>query len=85
MKKTLLATALILSPVAALAMPAVGDVVGTNPTDVSAALGAKGCTVSDFEAEDGKVEAVCSDEAKMVWEVVIDPASGAVTEIKEKD
>ncbi|MFD2175902.1 PepSY domain-containing protein [Rhodobacter lacus] len=85
MKKTLLATVLILSPVAALAMPAVGDVVGSNPADVSAALAAKGCTVSDFEAEDGKVEAVCTDAAKAVWEVVIDPASGAVTEIKEKD
>lgn len=85
MKKILLATALSLSPFAALAMPAVGDVVGTNPTDATAALAAKGCAVTDFEAEDGKVEAVCKDEAGKTWEVVIDPKSGAVTELKAGD
>lgn len=85
MKKTLLAAALALAPVAALAMPVVGDVVGTNPTDATAALAAKGCTVTDFEAEGGKVEAVCTDETKKVWEVVIDPATGAVTDIKAGD
>jgi len=85
MKKILLASALAFSPFAAFAMPVVGDVVGTNPDDAKAAIAAKGCAVSEFEAEDGKVEAICKDEAGKTFEVVIDPKSGAVTEIKAGD
>ncbi|WP_395542051.1 PepSY domain-containing protein [Neotabrizicola sp. sgz301269] len=81
-----LALALTAAPLAALAMPVVGDVVGTNPTDATAALKEKGCTVTEFEAEDGKIEAKCTDDATgKAMEVYIDPASGAVAEIKGND
>lgn len=82
MKKTLMIAALICAPLSAMAMPVVGDIVGTNPTDATAALLAKGCTVLEFEAEDGQIEAQCEDAAKAVFEVYIDPKTGAVTEIK---
>lgn len=77
---------LALSPMAAMALPVVGDVVGTNPTDATAALAAAGCTASQFEAEDGKIEAECLETASgKTWEIYIDPKSGAVTEIKSSD
>ena len=86
MTRTLiLALGLGLSPLAALALPAVGDVVGTNPTDATAALKALGCEVTAFEAEDGKIEAQCKDEAGKMMEIYIDPKTGAVTEIKAED
>ncbi|MBN8189461.1 PepSY domain-containing protein [Salipiger thiooxidans] len=77
--------ALIAVPFAASAMPSVGDVVGTNPTDATAALAAAGCTVREFEAEGGMIEAKCTDEAQKLWEVYIDPKTGAVTNIKDDD
>lgn len=84
--KTLAITfALMTAPMAALAMPAVGDVVGTNPNDATAALEKAGCKVQDFEAEGGKIEAKCTDEAGKKWEVYIDPKTGAVVEIKDND
>ena len=81
-----LATAPFVVPVAAFAMPAVGDVVGTEPVAAKAALEAAGCMVDEFEAEDGKIEAKCKDSATdKMMEVYIDPASGAVVEIKAED
>ncbi|OYW58045.1 MAG: hypothetical protein B7Z10_02575 [Rhodobacterales bacterium 32-66-7] len=73
-------------PMAALAMPAVGDIVGTNPADATAALEKAGCKVAAFEAEGGKIEAKCTDTAtsKLV-EVYIDPKTGAVLELKSGD
>lgn len=73
------------APLAALAAPAVGDLVGTNPTDATAALAAMGCKVTAFEAEDGKIEAKCTDEAGKLNEVYIDPASGKITDVKTGD
>ena len=84
-KTTLLALALAAAPLAALAMPVVGDHVGTNPTDATAALEKAGCMVQEFEAEGGQIEAKCHDEAKVLWEVYIDPASGNVTKVSEGD
>jgi beta-lactam-binding protein with PASTA domain len=82
----ILITALALAPVAAFAMPVVGDVVGTNAADATAALEKLGCKVSGFENEDGKVEAVCADVATgAVSEVMIDPKTGAVTGLKQGD
>lgn len=81
----LLALALTAAPLAAMAMPAVGDIVGTNPTDATAALDAAGCKVSEFEAEGGQIEAKCTDAAGKMWEVYIDPATGAVTQVKDED
>ena len=82
--KRILTLSLFLSA-APLAAPAVGDVVGTTPEAATAALAEKGCKVSDFEAEDGKIEAKCTDGAGKLMEVYIDPASGAVTEVKSGD
>jgi hypothetical protein len=84
MKKTLMIAALIYAPLAAMAMPVVGDIVGTTAAEATAALAAKGCAVTAFEAEDGSIEAQCTDEAMKVWEVYIDPKSGAVTEVKDE-
>lgn len=84
-RKMTLALVLATLPVAALAMPNVGDVVGTNPTDATAALEKAGCKVAEFEAEDGKIEAKCTDEAGKMWEVYIDPATGAVTKVSDQD
>ena len=81
-KRFILVLGLALAPGFALALPSVGDVVGTNPTDATAALAAAGCTVDAFEAEDGQIEAKCHDEAGKRHEVYIDPKSGAVTKVK---
>ena len=88
MKKTFALTlALTLAPFAAMAtVPAVGDVIGTNAEAATAALEAAGCPVKAFEAEDGKIEAQCTEaEGGKVWDLYIDPTSGAVTEVKESD
>jgi hypothetical protein len=87
MKLKLLAIlALSAMPVAAMAMPVVGDMIGTDPTTATAALEKAGCTVNEFEAEDGKIEAKCTDTAtNKAMEVYIDPASGKVTDIKSED
>ena len=87
MQKLLPALALVLiSPVAALAMPAIGDMIGTEPEAAKAALEAAGCTVDEFEAEDGKIEAKCKDTATgQDMEVYLDPASGKVVDIKAED
>ena len=82
----LLALAISVTPAAAFAMPAVGDVVGTNPEDATAALKTAGCEVTEFEAEGGKIEAKCTDTATSKgMEVYIDPASGKVVDIKAED
>lgn len=74
------------APLAAFAMPVIGDIVGTNPDDAKAALEKAGCTLDAFEAEDGKIEAKCKDTATgTAMEVYIDPKTGAVTDIKSTD
>ncbi|TRD16640.1 PepSY domain-containing protein [Palleronia caenipelagi] len=85
LKSLTLAATLTALPLAAFAMPTVGDTVGTNPTDATAALAEAGCMVDEFEAEDGKIEAKCKDADGKEWEVYIDPASGKVVKIEEDD
>lgn len=81
-----LAAALAYLPLAAAAMPEIGAVVGTNPEEAKAALMAAGCEVQEFEAEDGQIEAKCTDTATgKLMEVYIDPAKGTVSKIKEED
>lgn len=81
-----LTLALALSPMAALAAPAIGDVLGTTPETATAALAAAGCTVMSFEPEDGQIEAKCSETATgKVWDIYIDPKTGAVTGVKADD
>ena len=82
----LISMALAATPLAAMALPVVGDIVGTTPEAATAALKEKGCNVNAFEPEDGKIEAKCTDAAtgKPV-EIYIDPKTGAVAEIKLED
>lgn len=81
-----LAFGLMLTPVAAMALPAVGDIVGTTPETATAALEAAGCKVTSFEPEDGQIEAKCTDTAtSKMMEIYIDPKSGAVTQVKSDD
>ncbi len=85
LRKSFAVLCLTLVPIAAQAMPVVGDHVGTNPKEAAAALEKAGCTVREFEAEDGKIEAKCTDASNKLWEVYIDPASGKVTNVKDDD
>lgn len=87
MKLKLLAIlALSSMPVAAVAMPAVGDMIGTDPATAKAALEKAGCTVNDFSAENGNIEAKCTEVATgKPMEVYIDPATGKVADIKGND
>lgn len=83
--RIVLALALSVLPLSAVAMPAVGDILGTNPADATAALEKAGCKVVEFEAEDGKIEAKCTDETGKMHEVYIDPKTGAVTKISDEE
>jgi hypothetical protein len=69
----------------ALALPSVGDVVGTNPEDAKVALESAGCLEPRFEAEDGMIEAKCHDADNEEWEVYINPETGAVAKVKADD
>lgn len=81
-----LALGLTLAPFAAMALPVVGDVVGTTPEAATAALETAGCKVTAFEAEDGKIEAKCTDTAtNATMDIYIDPKTGAVTDVKSGD
>ena len=82
MKRKMMVVALVMTPMDALAMPVIGDLVGTGADTVRAALDKAGCAGAEFEAEGGMVEAICIETANgKVWEVTIDPASGAVIAI----
>ncbi len=84
--KLLSILALTALPMTAMAMPVVGDMIGTDPETAKAALEKAGCTVNGFEAEDGKIEAKCTDTAtNKAMEVYIDPATGKVADIKAED
>lgn len=82
-------TALLLAvalPGAAFALPQVGDVIGTNPDTARPALEAAGCTVDEFEVEDGLVEAKCHEVTSgKKWEIYINPQTGAVEKLAEND
>ena len=85
-RSLLLTLAFLATPFAASAMPAVGDIVGSNAGAAGAALEKAGCPVNAFEAEDGKIEAICTDAASgNKFDITIDPATGAVLTIKDSD
>ena len=76
----------LLAPVAAMTIPVVDDKIGTDPVTAKAALELASCPVDAFEAEDGKIEAKCTDAASgHDMEVYIDPASGKVVQFKDED
>lgn len=85
LKQMTLTLGLIALPLGALALPNVGDAIGTTPEAVTAALEDSGCTLRKFEAEKGKIEAKCSDAEGREWEIYIDPASGYVTKVELDD
>jgi hypothetical protein len=73
-------------PGAAFALPQVGDVLGTDPAVVRPALEAAGCTVDEFEVEEGLVEAKCREVASgKRWEIYIDPQTGVVRKLSADD
>ncbi|MFN6977404.1 MAG: PepSY domain-containing protein [Gemmobacter sp.] len=81
---TLAMLAALSIPAAALALPAVGDRLGTTPDAVTAALAAQSCPAEKFEAERGKIEVKCRDAATgLRWEIYLDPATGTVTRLKQ--
>lgn len=82
----LYALAALTLPSAALALPSVGDALGTDAATVRAALESQGCPVTGFEAEDGKIEAKCRETATGTkWEIYIDPATGRVARVSQDD
>ncbi|WP_102225085.1 PepSY domain-containing protein [Acidimangrovimonas sediminis] len=82
----LLAAALAMLPAATMAMPKVGDKVGTSAKTVKAALAKAGCQVKSFEAEGGMVEARCIEAgSKALHEVRISPKTGKVVRITKGD
>ncbi|MFN0114126.1 MAG: PepSY domain-containing protein [Paracoccaceae bacterium] len=86
LRVSLISLGLALSPLAALATPAVGSLVGTNPDTATAALEKAGCKLDAFEAEDSKIEAKCTDVAtNKAMEIYIDPATGKVANVKSAD
>lgn len=81
-----LAVAFALAPMAALAMPAEGDILGTTPETATAALAAAGCEVLGFEAEGNKIEAKCKEtETGKIWDLYIDPKTGAALKLMSSD
>lgn len=73
-------------PFTAAAAPKVGDTVGQNAKDATAALQALGCEPHGFEAEDGQIEAKCVlAKTGQQLEVYIDPASGRISRVKADD
>lgn len=76
------ALGLAIPSLALAAAPAVGDMVGKTPEEVTAALEKGGCTVTGFGAEDGFVEAKCTDAGGQKHEVYIDPKTGLVANLK---
>ncbi|WP_321341495.1 PepSY domain-containing protein [Breoghania sp.] len=85
MNKLLIAAVFALAPLTAIAMPAVGDMVGKDPAQATASLEKAGCLNPDFEAEDGHIEAKCHDAGMKRWEVYIDPRTGKVAKVKAND
>lgn len=73
-------------PGAALALPEVGDRLGTKADEVRSALEAAGGRVADFEVENGMVEVRCTDVASGAkWEICINPKTGFVERMKQGD
>lgn len=86
MRLTLLVATLAAIPAASFAMPVIGDIVGINAADASAALEKSGCKVINFESENGKIEARCNAvDTAALWEISIDPKTGAVADVKSGD
>jgi hypothetical protein len=82
---TVLAAALAL-PVsfAAASSELDGATLGKSADEVKSTLTAQGYEVRKVENEDGKLEAYAVKDGKK-FEIYVDPASGAVTEVKAED
>ena len=62
----------------------VGMQAGKTTEEITATLAAQGYEVRKVEAEDGELEAYVVKNGKRL-EIYVDPASGAVTKVKEDD
>ena len=83
MKRTMsLAAVLFATAAPVLAMPSIGDVLGTTLTDTTAALAQQGLTMTEYDLDDGRIEVTAHDDATRV-ELYLDPTTGAVTRIEQ--
>jgi hypothetical protein len=80
-----LATAALPGLAGAATLPMAGDMLGTTPEALTAALAEAGCAVDEIGAEDGLIEAKCHTAEGVKMEIYIDPASGTVAEVKEDE
>ena len=63
---------------------AMGEVLGTSADAIQATLAAKGFEMRKYEREGGRIEIYAAD-ATRVWEVKLDAATGAVTQVEIDD
>jgi hypothetical protein len=83
MKRTMsIAAALVAVAAPALAMPSIGDLIGTTLNDAQAALSEQGLTMTEYDLDDGRIEITAHDDGTRV-ELYLDPATGAVTRIEQ--
>ena len=81
---TAIAAALALPFSLAAAAEIVGTQAGTTADEIRTTLAAEGYEVRKVEQEDGMLEAYALKDGKRL-EIYVDPATGAVTKVKQDD
>lgn len=87
MTRSIIAAALLAAttPLAASAVePEAGATLGTEPGEISAALGESGYALTRYEREGGRIGLTAIKEGRRV-EVYLDPATGTVARVEERD
>lgn len=87
-RKLLAGTAIAALVAVPLGLAAASEMVGTqagkSADEIKASLAAQGYEVRKVQEDDGKLEAYAVKDGKL-YEIYVDPATGAVTKIKEED
>lgn len=87
-RKLLAGTAIAALVAVPLGLAAASEMVGTqagkSADEIKASLAAQGYEVRKVKPDDGKLEAYAVKDGKL-YEIYVDPATGAVTKIKEED
>lgn len=87
-RSLLAGTAIAALAVASLGLAAAAEMVGMQAgktaDEIRASLTAQGYEVRKVKPEDGKLEAYALKDGKL-YEIYVDPATGAVTAVKEQD
>lgn len=82
MHRTFLAAAALTALAApAVAMPAIGDVVGKTLAEAAATLDEQGLTMTEYDLDEGRIEITAHDDTQRV-ELYLDPETGAVTQME---